>query len=86
MDHIKIITAGQVKIINAYKNSKIKLMKCCANIYFNKQCIAQKITPAYAKIKVAKTSPASTITQQKAQVMRVKDEIKFLTDGLKMAS
>jgi hypothetical protein len=53
-------------------------MKFCANIYFNKQCIAQKITPAYAKIKVAKTSPASTITQQKAQVMRVKDEIKFL--------
>jgi hypothetical protein len=39
---------------------------------------AQKITPAYAKIKVAKTSLASAITQQKAQVLRVKDEIKFL--------
>jgi hypothetical protein len=33
MDHIKII-ARQAKAINAHKNSKIKLMKCCANIYF----------------------------------------------------
>jgi hypothetical protein len=53
-------------------------MKCCANIYFNKECIAQKITPAYAKIKVAQTSPASTVTQQKVHVMLVKDEIMFL--------
>jgi hypothetical protein len=65
MDHIKFI-ASQAKTINAYKNSKIKLMKCCANVYFNKQCIAQKITPAYAKIKIEQTSPASAITQQKA--------------------
>jgi hypothetical protein len=49
-------------------------MKCCANIYFNKQCIAQKITLAYAKTKVAQTSPASTITQQKAQVLCDNDE------------
>jgi hypothetical protein len=33
MDHIRII-ACQAKTINAYK---IQLMKCCANIYFNKQ-------------------------------------------------
>jgi hypothetical protein len=56
----------------------MKLMKCCANIIFNKQCIAQKVIPAYAKIKVPQTSPAYTVTQQKAQVMRVKDEIRFL--------
>jgi hypothetical protein len=47
----------------------------CANVYFNKQCIAQKITPAYATIKVAQKSLASIVTQQKAQVMLVKEWI-----------
>jgi hypothetical protein len=35
MDYIQI-TAGQANTVNAHKNLQIKLMKCCANIYFNK--------------------------------------------------
>jgi hypothetical protein len=34
MEHIKLL-ACQTKAIHTYKNTKPKLLKCCANIYFN---------------------------------------------------
>jgi hypothetical protein len=57
---------------------KSKLQKCCANIYFNKKCLAEKIIPKYVNIKIANTSPTAQVTAQKAQITRIKDEIKFL--------
>jgi len=53
-------------------------MKCCANIYFNRQCLIKQVTPIYAKIKIPYTSPATNITQKKVQTIRTLDEIKFL--------
>jgi hypothetical protein len=50
MDNIKFI-ASQAKSINLYKNTRSKLLKCCANIYFNRQCIAKKVIPKYASIR-----------------------------------
>jgi hypothetical protein len=44
--HINI-TADQARPINAYKNTRTKLMQCCANVYFNKQCLKYKVTPKY---------------------------------------
>ena len=38
MDHIKLI-ACQAYSINLYRNIRTKIMKCCANIYFNQQCL-----------------------------------------------
>jgi len=55
-----------------------KLHKCCANIYFNKKCLAKKIVPNYVNIKIVNTSPAALVTTKKAQITRTKDEIKFL--------
>ena len=72
------LIASQAQTINNYKNRKIKLLLCCANIYFNKQCLIQNLIPTYAKIKVASTSPAAKFTQQKTQILRIKDEIRFL--------
>jgi len=43
--------AIQAKSINLYKNTRSKLIKCCANIYFNKPCIAKKFIRKYASIK-----------------------------------
>ena len=54
------------------------MAKCSANIYFNRQCLKNNIIPKYARVKVPNTSPASQHTAQKAKVMRVKDELKFL--------
>jgi hypothetical protein len=73
MAPIKLL-ATQAHSFNTYKNLRTKVMKCCANIYFNRQCLNKKVIPKYANIKVAHTSPASNITF----VIRIKDEIKFL--------
>jgi len=57
---------------------RTKVAKCSANIYFNKQCLQNKVTPKYAQIKVPNTSPASQITTQKARTLRIKEELRFL--------
>jgi len=77
MTNVKLI-ASQAHLVNKYKNTRSKLQKCCANINFNKQCITKKIIPKYVNIKTANTSPASQTTAKKAQLIRMKDEIKFL--------
>ena len=67
--------ASQARCINQYKNLRIEVLKFCANIYFNRQCLKQGIVPKYAKIKIAYTSPASIVTQK---TTRVTDYIKCL--------
>jgi len=63
MEHIgtnkvKLI-ASQAHTVNLYKNLSSKLLKCCANIYFNRPYLRKKIIPNYVNIKVANTSPAA---------------------------
>ena len=77
MASIKFI-ASQVRSIFKYKTTRIKVLKCYANIYFNKQCLKKKIVPSYANIKLPNTSPASRNTQRKIHSMRIRDEIIFL--------
>ena len=50
--------ASQARSANKYKNVRMKVMKCCANIYFNRQCLAKKVIPNNANIKFPYTSPA----------------------------
>jgi hypothetical protein len=38
MNNTKVI-AGQAKSVNSYTNIKTKLLKCCANTYFNTGCV-----------------------------------------------
>jgi len=45
---------------------------------FNKQCLVKKIVPNYVNVKIANTSPAALVTTKKAQITRIKDEIKYL--------
>ena len=61
-----------------YKNTRSKLLNCCANIYFNRQCLIKKVTPKYANIKFPNTSPSPQITTTKVKITCIKDEIKFL--------
>jgi len=53
-------------------------MKCCANIYFNRQCINKKVVPKYANIRIPHTSPAANVSLNKIHKIRIKDELKFL--------
>jgi hypothetical protein len=70
MEHIGTyevkLAASQARTVNLYKNLKSKLLKCCANIYSNRQCLNKKIIPKYVNIKVANTSPAAQTTKKKA--------------------
>jgi hypothetical protein len=70
--------ASQATTINLYRNTRSKLLKCNANIYFNKQCLAKKVIPKYARLKFTNTSPVAQVTANKAQIIRVKNEIKFI--------
>ena len=70
--------ASQARSIYQYKNLRIKVLKCCADTFFNGPCLARKIVPIYATMKVPFTSPASGTTQNKIHTIRLKDEIKFL--------
>jgi hypothetical protein len=71
-------TASQAKSIYRYKRLRSKILKCNADISFNKQCLSKNIIPKYAHIKVPITSKATHITQTKVTSTRIKDEIKFL--------
>jgi len=75
---VPVLFASQAKHINQYKNLRTKVVNCCANIYFNRQCIKQGIVPKYASIKIPNTSPTSKMTQKKVQITRMKEEIKYL--------
>jgi hypothetical protein len=68
--------ASQAKSIYYYKS--IRSLKCNADIFFNKQCLAKNIIPKYANIKVPATSKAAHTTQKKVSLIRIKDEIKLL--------
>jgi hypothetical protein len=56
------------------------ILCCNANIYFNKTCLKQNITPKYAQIhiKTANTLEAAKHTETQTRTLRVKNEIKFL--------
>jgi hypothetical protein len=74
MENIKL-PASQAKSVYLYKNIRSKLLKCCANIYFNKQSLVKKVIPKDADLQFKNNSPASQVTSKKAQIMRIKDEI-----------
>jgi hypothetical protein len=77
---IKIVNANLAYGINKYKNIKRKLLTCNADIYFNKSCLEQKVTPKYANIniKTSKYSEAAKRTETQTRILRIKNEIKML--------
>ena len=77
MSSIKIIKASETTHVHRYKNIKRKILKCCASIYLNKQCLKHNLTPNYSRINIPRTSPAATYTQRKICKLRIKDEIKW---------
>jgi len=49
---MKIISAQQARTYNNYKNTKEKLLKTNAAIWFNKMCIVKGLKPNYIHIKI----------------------------------
>jgi hypothetical protein len=46
---IKLL-ASQAHSVNTYKNLRTRVLKHCANIYFNQQCLDKEVIPEYANI------------------------------------
>jgi len=46
------LVASQAKSIYTFMNLGEKVQVCCANIYFNQQCLKLDVIPKYARIKV----------------------------------
>jgi len=50
MYSIKLIHAQQAKCVKNYKNTRLKLLKVSASVWFNKQCPAHHVTPKHAQV------------------------------------
>ena len=42
------------------------------------ECLENKLTPTYAKIKIKNTNKAATKTKEQSQTLRIKNELKYL--------
>ena len=76
MDSVKLIDMSQIHTINKYKNLRCKVLKCKANVYFNKQCLEKYLVTNCAKISNKSRMPK--YTQRKIYKLRLREEIKFL--------
>ena len=49
---INTVNAQQAKLNNNYKNTKLKLLKTNAAVWFNKTCKIKPLKPNYINIKI----------------------------------
>ena len=75
--NIKLINAEQAKPVHQYKNTKIKLYKNNAAVWYNKTCRTRQITPTYANIKMKGANSRCQRTKDAATRFRINQEIKF---------
>jgi hypothetical protein len=74
---IKLCNADQAKQVYQYKNTKEKLYKNNAAIWYNKTYRARQLTPTYANIKIKGTNPRCQKTKDAAIRFRINQELKF---------
>ena len=69
--NLKLIDARQAKVCNIYKNSKLKLLKTNAAIWFNKVCKIKQLKPNYIHFK----TNVKTIRDRRATTNAIKYRI-----------
>jgi len=75
---VKIIEAQQASLCNSYKNTKLKLLKTNAAVWFNKMCKIKHLKPNNINIKVNGKRSQDKKTTKDAVKYRINQEIKFL--------
>jgi hypothetical protein len=78
MDHLKSINAQQANTTYAYKNTKGKLHRYQATIWFNKMCQLNHLTPKCIKITINGYGRQCQNTTKAATTYRINQELKFL--------
>jgi hypothetical protein len=79
MPKYRLYSTSQVKSIFNFFNVKRKLLSCNADIKFNQMCLAYGIPLNYAVVKCTGNLIPCIRTKCKVEIIRVKNEIKFLT-------
>ena len=74
---MKFVNAQQAKPCNVYKNTKLKLLKTNAAIWFNKICRDRQLQPRYINIKIKGRKQQDTKTATNAIRFRINQEIKL---------
>jgi hypothetical protein len=72
------IEASQAKLVNQYINTKRKLLRTNAHIWFNRTCKNKNITPKYVNLKLKDSNNAIKLTQKQLTKLRINNELKFL--------
>jgi hypothetical protein len=62
-DHVKFINAQQAKAVHLYKNTKEKLLKTIAAVWFNKMCRLNHFTPKYNTSVITLSGSTYTVWQ-----------------------
>jgi len=76
--NMKIVNTQQAKMCNTYKNTKLKLLKTNAALWFNKMCTIKHLRPKYIHFKTNGKTPQDRKTASNAVRFRINQEIKFL--------
>jgi len=74
---VKFTDAQQAKPYNNYKNTKLKLLKTNAAIWFNKICRNNCLRPKYISLKINGHARQDRRTEANAIRFRITQEIKF---------
>jgi hypothetical protein len=73
------MNANQAKLVHQYINTRRRLLKTNAHIWFNRTCQIKHIVPKYAKINMKGTNKAVQQTQWQIRKLRISNEIKSLS-------
>jgi hypothetical protein len=76
--NVKFINAQQAKSAYNYRNTKEKLHKTLASIWFNKICKMEQLTPKYIHVTVNGNNRKSLNTKNAAVKYRINQELKYL--------
>ena len=72
------MNAKQAKLYNNFKNTKCKLLRTNAAVWFNKMCKIKQVRPGYMHIKINGRRQQDKKTTNQTIRYRVNQEIKFL--------
>jgi len=77
-ERIKIMDAKQARLLNNFKNTRCRLLRTNAAIWFNKMCRIRQIKPNYINIRINGQKQQDKKTTTQAIRYRINQEIKFL--------
>jgi hypothetical protein len=75
---MKLSNAQQAKIINNYQNTRLKLLKTNAAIWFNRMCKIKQVKPNYIHFKTNRKTQQDIKTVSQATQYRINQEINLI--------